>query len=96
MKVDGSQTKLPYVSDELRISQVGDEVFVDGQGFSIVNDVKKQSYQVNVSHWFHGRTAGLLGIHDNERFNDMTTSGRHITSDANELANSWNVEEKCR
>ena len=94
--MDGSQKKLPYVSDELRVSQVGDEIFIDGQGFNIVNDLKKQSYEVDVSHWFHGRTAGLLGVHDNERYNDMMTSDRHITTDVNKLANSWQVEEKCR
>ena len=94
--MDGSQKKLPYVSDEVRVSQVGDAIFVDCQGFSIVNDLKEQSYEVDVSHWFHGRTVELLGVHDNERYNDMMTSDRHITSDVNKLANSWQVEGKCR
>jgi hypothetical protein len=56
---------------------------------------KSGSYDIEVSHWFHGRTGGLLGVHDNERFDDMMTSDRQITSDAYALANTWQVQDKC-
>jgi hypothetical protein len=33
----------------------------------VSNNIKSGSYDIEVSHWFHGRTGGLLGVHDNER-----------------------------
>jgi len=89
-------TKLPYTSDEITVSQLGDNIFIDGQGFSVSNNIKSDSYDIEVSHWFHGRTGGLLGVHDNERFDDMMTSDKQITSDAYALANTWQVQDKCR
>jgi hypothetical protein len=59
-------------------------------------NIKSGSFDIEVSHWFHGRTGGLLGVHDNERFDDMMTSDRQITSDAYALANTWQVQDKCR
>ena len=96
VSVDGKETKLPYTSDEITVSQLGDNIFIDGQGFSVSNNIKSGSYDIEVSHWFHGRTGGLLGVHDNERFDDMMTSDRQITSDAYALANTWQVQDKCR
>ena len=96
VSVDGKETKLPYTSDEITVSQLGDNIFIDGQGFSVSNNIKSGSYDIEVSHWFHGRTGGLLGVHDNERFDDMMTSDKQITSDAYALANTWQVQDKCR
>mgnify|MGYP002638012689 CR=1 FL=1 len=96
VRVDGVESKLPYASNEIKISQVGDNIYVDGNGFGVVNNIKSASYDIELSHWFHGRTGGLLGVHDNERFDDMMMSNKQITSDANALANSWKVQEKCR
>ncbi|CAG2215136.1 unnamed protein product [Mytilus edulis] len=96
VRVDGVESKLPYASNEIKISQVGDNIYVDGNGFGVVNNIKSASYDIELSHWFHGRTGGLLGVHDNERFDDMMMSNKQITSDANALATSWQVQEKCR
>jgi hypothetical protein len=57
----------------------------------VSNNIKSGSYDIEVSHWFHGRTGGLLGVHDNERFDDMMTSDRRKPSNLESL---WKQENR--
>lgn len=62
-----------------------------------LNTVSSAFCSIGISGWYHGRTAGLLGTYDNERFNDLTDASRKVNNVVEEFANSWEVSPSfCR
>lgn len=53
---------------------------------------------LELSGWYHGKTAGLLGTMNNEPMDDMTASNGVIQSDLASFASSWSIDEDevCR
>ena len=48
-----------------------------------------------VSGWYFGKTAGVLGTMNNENFDEFTTSRNQITKNPIEFTDSWSVQ-KCK
>ncbi|KAJ8315904.1 hypothetical protein KUTeg_006538 [Tegillarca granosa] len=96
VKVDGRLTQLPYKSSEVEIKQEGETVKINGRGFSVVSDIPRERYDINVSGWYFGKTGGLLGTLNNERHDDLMMSNKKTTTDVNALVDSWEVDSNCK
>merc|ERR1719454_635716 len=72
--VSGAATELPYITGHTTVRRVGDSVRVDNDhGFTVTCELPHNICTVNVSGWYYGKTAGLLGTYDNEHSNDFMT-----------------------
>lgn len=60
--------------------------------FSLSCNVQFDLCWFEVSGWYFGQTAGLLGTMNNEPFDEYTTSYNNITTDLREFTDSWSVE----
>lgn len=89
-------TKLPYKSPDFTVFADEGKVFVEGNGFQISTDDNVDKIDIDLSKWYFGKTGGLLGTLNHERYDDMLMPNHQITSDAFALGNAWQVEEKCR
>ena len=96
IRVDGKTVPAPYMSKELSVSQNGGLLLIKGSGFQMTYDIKRDSLDLDVSGWYFGKLGGLFGTPNNEKFDDMMTSSRSITSNGNSLADTWEVNSKCR
>lgn len=47
-----------------------------------------------LSGWYYGKTAGLLGTISNEKYDDMLSSYGHVENNISNFAHSWSLEEK--
>ena len=69
----------------------------DGSGLVVEVDPLHNIHTVQVSYWYHGRTAGVLGTYDNDKTNDMMTSSHEVVDDVTSFVNSWEIGKKsCR
>ncbi|XP_005177435.1 apolipophorins [Musca domestica] len=60
--------------------------------FSLSCNVQFDLCWFEVSGWYFGQTAGLLGTMNNEPFDEYTTSYNNITTDLSEFTDSWSVK----
>ncbi|KAL2717243.1 hypothetical protein V1478_012943 [Vespula squamosa] len=51
---------------------------------------------VELSGWYYGKTAGLLGTMNNEKIDDSITSSGIMTKDIDRFAQSWSIESSCK
>ncbi|KAI4492782.1 hypothetical protein M0804_002573 [Polistes exclamans] len=51
---------------------------------------------VELSGWYYGKTAGLLGTMNNEKIDDSIMSSGIMTKDIDSFAQSWSVENSCK
>ncbi|XP_015173164.1 PREDICTED: uncharacterized protein LOC107064693 [Polistes dominula] len=51
---------------------------------------------LELSGWYYGKTAGLLGTMNNEKIDDSIMSSGIITKDINRFAQSWSTENSCK
>lgn len=63
--------------------------------FSLSCNVQFDLCWFEVSGWYFGKTAGVLGIMNNEIYDEFTTSKNEITKNPTEFTDSWSVEQ-CR
>ena len=94
--VDGVIMDLPYKSSEFAVFADVDKVFVEGRGFQVKADKNVNNVDIDLSGWYCGKTGGLLGTLNNERYDDMIMPSKQIASDAVTLGSAWEVQERCR
>jgi ADP-heptose:LPS heptosyltransferase len=46
---------------------------------------------LDISCWYFGKTGGLLGTLNHERYDDMIMPNKQITSDAFTLGSAWHI-----
>ncbi|KAI4503203.1 hypothetical protein M0802_001425 [Mischocyttarus mexicanus] len=51
---------------------------------------------LELSGWYYGKTAGLLGTMNNEKIDDSIMSSGIMTKDINSFAQSWSIEGSCK
>nr|AYH91713.1 apolipophorins-like protein [Pomacea canaliculata] len=99
VKINDQETDLPF-SSYGSVRAVRDQNVVRVQDFDdlvVEMDATRGIISIGISGWYHGRTAGLLGTYDNERFNDLTDASRKVNNVVEEFANSWEVSPSfCR
>lgn len=50
---------------------------------------------LELSGWYYGKTAGLLGTMNNEKFDDTLGSNKLLIKDTGSFAHSWSIDEDC-
>ncbi|MRB67783.1 hypothetical protein GH825_30985, partial [Bacillus thuringiensis] len=68
----------------------------NSKGVTVVCDLPHNRCTVQVSGWYCGKTAGLLGTYDNEPYTDMLTANNVMAPDLAQLADGWTVGQRCR
>nr|XP_018903254.1 PREDICTED: uncharacterized protein LOC109034507 [Bemisia tabaci] len=89
---DMNLKQMPTQINGLAIYQENSRVIVDSsRGFSLECNLKFDICLLQLSGWFHGKTAGLLGTMDNEQFTDFMTSEETVAKDVNLFTQSWSI-----
>ena len=64
--------------------------------FKLQCNLKYDFCTIELSGWYYGKTAGLLGTMNNEQVDDLTTSDKNIEMDVGKFAHSWALNpETC-
>ncbi|XP_071162849.1 uncharacterized protein [Mytilus edulis] len=95
VSVDGVVMDLPYRSSEFAVFSEDGKVFIEGRGFQVKSDPTVNMVDIDLSKWYFGKTGGLLGTLNHERYDDMIMPNKQITSDASALGKAWQVQDRC-
>ncbi|XP_033730410.1 uncharacterized protein LOC117319770, partial [Pecten maximus] len=96
LRVDGAITTKPYHAQDISVINEGDDVTVSGRGFTVRHNLSSDMYEIGLSGWYYGKTGGLLGTYNNERYDDMMMASRQLTNDVTSFTDSWEVNDRCR
>lgn len=89
-------TTLPMQIGETLIYQEAEELIVKStKGFQLNCNLQFDLCWFEVSGWYYGKTAGLLGTINNEQFDDFTTPNNHISISRDEFIDDWSMK-KCK
>ncbi|KAF4518674.1 hypothetical protein B566_EDAN002708, partial [Ephemera danica] len=89
--------QFPYVLREIIVSKVSTDIVSVSlpDGIRIYWNGWKRVY-IDVPATFYGFTKGLCGTFDSNPSNDLQTINGKVTTNANEFALSWKVDQKCK
>lgn len=65
------------------------------RGFLVRCNLEFDVCFIELSGWFFGKIAGVLGTMNNENFDDFTTSDSTISLDENDFIESWKLPSAC-
>ncbi|XP_043484877.1 apolipophorins [Leptopilina heterotoma] len=64
--------------------------------FRLECNLKYDFCKLELSGWYYGKTAGILGTMNNEQMDDQMASDKTIVTDVGKFAHSWSLEgEEC-
>lgn len=66
---------------------------VSKKGFKVQCNLEFDVCLIELSGWYFGKVAGVLGTMNNEQFDDLTTSDNYIVDDKNTFIESWMTKE---
>lgn len=85
------------MSRKLSLERVGNWIKLDtGRGLLITGDLPSNVFALEVSGWYFGKLAGILGTFNNEQYDELTAADNKITKNEDNFYNSWEVSKKCR
>lgn len=85
------------MSHKLSLERVGNWIKLDaGRGLIITGDLPSNVFTIEVSGWYFGKLAGILGTYNNEQYDELTTGDNKIVKNEDSFYNSWEVSKKCR
>ncbi|XP_015599666.1 uncharacterized protein LOC107269849 [Cephus cinctus] len=78
------------------VYQEGNIVIVEGRKnqFKLECNFKYDLCTLELSGWYHGKTAGLLGTMDNEKATDRLASDGRLLQDVEEFTRSWSLNQE--
>ncbi|XP_024879673.1 uncharacterized protein LOC112459670 [Temnothorax curvispinosus] len=93
-----SNLQLPIELDnDTYVYQVENVVMVERKHnqFRLECNLKFNLCTLELSGWYYGKTAGLLGTMSNEQFDDILGSNKLFLKDTGSFAHSWSIGENC-
>lgn len=93
-----SNLRLPIeLDDATYVYQVENVVMVERKHnqFRLECNFKFNLCTLELSGWYYGKTAGLLGTMSNEQLDDTLGSNKLFLRDTGSLAHSWSIDESC-
>ena len=94
--LNGRRSELPIDLPTTSVLRNSDIIkVINKHGLEISCNLPYDSCKIEVSGFYFGRTAGLLGTYDNEPSTDMMMTSKLQASSPEELANSWTVGRRC-
>lgn len=95
--LNGRAAELPLVMGATVVLREANQVIIKNKhGIMVECDLEYDRCTVEVSGWYHGKLAGLLGTFDNEPINDMIKSDGSRARDLDDFVQSWAVKSQCR
>uniref|UniRef100_A0A182J4N7 Vitellogenin domain-containing protein n=1 Tax=Anopheles atroparvus TaxID=41427 RepID=A0A182J4N7_ANOAO len=84
-------TALPaLIGKETVVFRESDQLYVSSQsGFLIACSLRYHLCWLELSGWYFGKVAGLLGTMNNEPFDDRTTAAQSFSQSDDQFLNSW-------
>lgn len=97
IRIDHDMTsKLPVQIGDTVIYRESDILIIRSKnGFQLSCNLQFDLCWLELSGWYFGKTAGVLGTVNNEIFDDFLTSKSIVTEDQNELKESWALN-RCK
>lgn len=90
---DNVTALLPIRLKDLIIHRDTDVLTIDSSnGFQLKCNIQFDYCALEMAGWYFGKTAGLLGTMNNERYDDYLMANNKITSDQQAFVNSWMLE----
>ena len=87
---------LPLIHKDTYISREGNKItLLNKKGLKVICNNINQVCIFKISGWYFGKVGGMLGVYDNEPYNDFMTKERKIEIDAGAFVQSWKVNENC-
>lgn len=93
-----SNLQLPIELDnDTYVYQVENMVMVERKHnqFRLECNLKFNVCTLELSGWYYGKVAGLLGTMSNEQFDDILGSNKLFLKDIGSFAHSWSIDENC-
>lgn len=91
-----STSMLPIMVDDLLVMQELNVIIVSSRrGFTVRCNLEFDVCVIELSGWFFGKIAGVLGTMNNEPFDDLRKSDSAIASDNDEFTDSWKLDSMC-
>lgn len=93
-----SNLQLPFELDsDTYVYKLENVVMVERKHnqFRLECNLKFNLCTLELSGWYYGKTAGLLGTMSNEQFDDTLGSNKLFLKDTGSFAHSWSLEENC-
>ncbi|EGI63145.1 Apolipophorin [Acromyrmex echinatior] len=93
-----SNLQLPIELDnDTYVYQVENVVMVERKHnqFRLECNLKFNVCTLELSGWYYGKTAGLLGTMNNEQFDDTLGSNKLLLKNIGSFAHSWSIGENC-
>lgn len=96
VKIDrNSMTALPIQIGDTIIYRAWDILVIHSKnGFELNCNLQFDFCTFEVSGWYFGKTAGIMGTVNNEIYDDFLTSKHWITKDTEELKRSWALKQQ--
>jgi len=96
VSIDDLRTELPYQYKNTTVTRHGYSIkMTNANGFTMKCDMKNDICTFEITGWYFGRVAGLLGTYNNEQYDDKLTADRRIVDDIEQFARSWEVGRIC-
>ncbi|KAL9926249.1 apolipoprotein lipid transfer particle isoform 1-T7 [Glossina fuscipes fuscipes] len=87
-----SEILLPFKAGEAIVHRENDILTISsGTEFILNCNIQFDLCWIEISGWYFGHTAGVLGTMNNEPFDDLLTSKHYITENAHEFTDSWSL-----
>lgn len=81
---------LPIILKDVSINRIGHILEIRrNSGYTITFIPSQGTVVVDISGWYFGKVAGLLGTYNNEQFDEMLTSEQRPARNVEEFAFSW-------
>jgi hypothetical protein len=99
LTLDGRPAEMPLtLGEDTTVTREGSLVRINNRhGVSVTCDLPHDRCSVEVSGWYFGKTAGLLGTYDNEPATDLVRSDQTVGDSVESMAESWVVgTSRCR
>lgn len=91
-----SMMALPIQIGDTIIYREWDNLVIQSKnGFELNCNMQFDFCWFEVSGWYFGKTAGVMGTMNNEIFDDYLTSSHHVTNEVNEFRQSWALK-RCK
>ncbi|PIK39676.1 putative apolipophorins-like [Apostichopus japonicus] len=93
---DGDVLELPFSTRTAEITRDYSKIYItSSKGFKASYNVLNDIFQVQISIFYFGKTAGLFGNFNYEPHDDLLKSSGVVTTHVDEFARSWEIGKKC-
>jgi len=96
--LNDQKRELPLRYEDTVVKREGPNVVVTtGNGLTVYANPLYDTYIVNVNGYYFGKTQGVLGVYNNEQYNELMPSyGEHRNASLTDFVRSWEVSTDCK